>query len=180
MAPMHAHATARQHAVHWAHWDPRSLGLGSLRVLMGFIFLWAFLDKTFGLGFATKSANAWIDGGSPTRGFLANSPQGPFQEFFNGIAGNPLVDVLFMTGLAGVGIALLFGIGLRIAAVSGGLMMLLMWAAVLPPAQNPLVDDHIVYAIVLLLLPVMGAGNHFGLGEWWSRQRWVQRYPVLR
>ena len=30
-------------------------------------FLWAFLDKAFGLGYATPSGNAWINGGSPTR-----------------------------------------------------------------------------------------------------------------
>jgi CPA2 family monovalent cation:H+ antiporter-2 len=38
---------------------------------MGFVFLWAFLDKTFGFGYATASGKGWIDGGSPTEGFLA-------------------------------------------------------------------------------------------------------------
>ncbi|MBA9050098.1 hypothetical protein BJ996_006829 [Streptomyces phaeogriseichromatogenes] len=40
--------------------------LASPRILTGFVFLWAFLDKTFGLGYATASGNAWIDGMSPT------------------------------------------------------------------------------------------------------------------
>ena len=40
------------------------------RILLGFVFLWAFLDKTFGLGYATEPAKAWINGGSPTTGFL--------------------------------------------------------------------------------------------------------------
>ena len=28
---------------------------GASRILIGFVFLWAFLDKTFGLGYATKA-----------------------------------------------------------------------------------------------------------------------------
>ena len=44
-----------------------------LRFAMGFIFLWAFFDKVFGLGFATTADKAWIRGGSPTTGFLANA-----------------------------------------------------------------------------------------------------------
>ncbi|MFD7659099.1 hypothetical protein ACFV4N_34405, partial [Actinosynnema sp. NPDC059797] len=46
------------------------LALAVLRVATGLVFLWAFLDKAFGFGYATKAANAWVDGGSPTRGFL--------------------------------------------------------------------------------------------------------------
>ncbi len=30
--------------------------------------------------------------------------------------------------------------------------MMLMWLAVLPPENNPVVDEHIVYALVLVLL----------------------------
>jgi thiosulfate dehydrogenase [quinone] large subunit len=37
---------------------------------VGTQFLWAFLDKTFGLGFATESGKGWLDGGSHTEGFL--------------------------------------------------------------------------------------------------------------
>ena len=41
------------------------------RLALGWIFLWAFLDKLFGLGHSTPSTGAWINGGSPTKGFLA-------------------------------------------------------------------------------------------------------------
>ncbi|RGA01239.1 hypothetical protein DI270_030565 [Microbispora triticiradicis] len=40
------------------------------RIAIGWVFLWAFLDKLFGWGFATPAAKAWINGGSPTTGFL--------------------------------------------------------------------------------------------------------------
>ena len=43
---------------------------GILRLALGWIFLWAFLDKVFGLGFATTPEKSWINGVSPTYGFL--------------------------------------------------------------------------------------------------------------
>jgi thiosulfate dehydrogenase [quinone] large subunit len=54
--------------------------LAVLRVSTGFVFLWAFLDKTCGLHYATPSAKIWFNGGSPTRGFLASVEIGPFQS----------------------------------------------------------------------------------------------------
>ena len=44
--------------------------LAVLRLATGFIFLWAFLDKAFGLGFSTPAERAWINGGAPSQGFL--------------------------------------------------------------------------------------------------------------
>ncbi len=154
--------------------------MAGLRLALGFVFLWAFLDKAFGLGRATPADGAWLDGGSPTEGFLANAPTGPFASTFNSLAGAAWADWLFMLGLAGIGIALLLGIGMRIATVAGAVMLVLMWAAVLPPANNPVVDDHLVYAGLLFLLLVLGAGDVLGLGRWWRSLPLVQRIPVLR
>lgn len=84
------------------------IGLVGLRLAIGFEFLWAFFDKTFGLGYATPTARAWINGGSPTKGFLSGAI-GPLQGVFNSIAGAPVVDWLFMLGLLGVGLALILG-----------------------------------------------------------------------
>jgi thiosulfate dehydrogenase (quinone) large subunit len=60
------------------------------------MFLWAFLDKTFGLGYSTSSAHAWIHGGSPTKGFLASLNAGPFTTMFHHWAGQSWADWLFM------------------------------------------------------------------------------------
>jgi uncharacterized membrane protein YphA (DoxX/SURF4 family) len=102
------------------------------RLCMGWVLLWPFLDKTFGLGHETPSAHAWINGGNPTLGFLSGSV-GPFASFYQAIAGAGWVNWLFMIGLIGIAIALLLGIGTRIAAVSGAIMVILMWSASLPP-----------------------------------------------
>lgn len=123
-----------------------------MRLGMSFIFLWAFFDKLFGLGFATTAEKAWINGGSPTYGFLANGTHGPFASFFQSLATVPAVDWLFMIGLVGIGLSLLTGIAFRLGAISGVVMMLLMYLSALPPANNPLIDDHIIYSLVLILL----------------------------
>jgi thiosulfate dehydrogenase [quinone] large subunit len=123
-----------------------------LRLSMAFIFLWAFLDKTFGLGFATTKANAWINGGSPTAGFLSHAVKGPFADFFHSLAGLWIVDWLFMLGLLFVGLSLLLNMYKKAGATAGVLMLMLMWLALLFPENNPIIDDHIVYSLVLLLL----------------------------
>ena len=150
------------------------------RISLGWVFLWAFLDKTFGLGHETTSAQAWIHGGNPTMGFLKKGAKGPFADFYHSIAGATWTNWLFMLGLAGIGIALLAGIAMRITAGAGVLMLVMMWSVVLPPANNPFMDDHIVYAIVLILLAGMGAGRFVGLGGAWERLAIVKRFPVLK
>jgi len=150
--------------------------LAATRIALGFIFVWAFLDKLLGLGFATPSPKAWLLGGSPTAGFLGGV-KGPFSDFFNSMAGNPLVDWLFMLGLLGIGAALILGIGLRVAAVAGTLLLVMMWAASLPIKTNPLLDDHLIYAITLW---VFAFGNRkWSLIETWLRTDYVKKHSWL-
>ncbi|RXR24751.1 DoxX family protein [Oerskovia turbata] len=150
-----------------------------IRLSLGWVFLWAFLDKTFGLGYATPAEGAWINGGHPTSGFLEGATTGPFADFYQGLAGQAWVDWVFMIGLLGVGLALILGIGMRVAAVAGALMLVLMWTAVLPPANNPFMDDHLVYALVLVALALGNTGTTLGLGTWWQQTRLVRRWPWL-
>ena len=124
----------------------------ALRLVMGFIFLWAFLDKVFGLGFATLPEKAWIRGGSPTSGFLANAVQGPFASVFHSLAGVAVIDWLFMLGLLFVGVTLIFNKYVKWGSVVGILMMALIYLALLFPQNNPLIDAHIVYILVLTLI----------------------------
>ncbi len=123
-----------------------------LRYSMSFIFLWAFFDKTFGLGFATKAPNAWIHGGSPTSGFLSFGVKGPFAEFFHSLAGVAIVDWMFMLGLLFIGVTLLFNKYVKWGCLAGIAMMILMYLSLLLPENNPLIDDHIINMLVLALL----------------------------
>lgn len=147
--------------------------LAVLRIMFGFYFLWAFLDKTFGLGFATPAERAWVNGGNPTKGFLSGV-EGPFAGFYNAIAGNAFINILFMVGLLGIGLALILGIGMRVAAVAGTVLYVLMWSAELPMVTNPILDDHITGAVTLIVLALTAAGTTWGLGRWWASRPVVQ------
>ena len=92
---------------------PVRIVAGVTRLALGWVFLWAFLDKTFGLGYATEGKDAWLDGGSPTFGFLKFGAAGPFKDTYNSIAGDAWADWLFMLGLLGIGLGLLFGVMMR-------------------------------------------------------------------
>lgn len=146
------------------------------RVVLGWIFLWAFIDKMWGLGFGTKSGQGWIDSVSPTEGFLKFGVTETFGNFFHALAGNVWVDWLFMMGLLGIGLSLMLGVALRIAMVSGIVMMVLMFAATFPSPHNPLVDEHVVYAIFLWGI----AANREQCGAlWWRKLFMVTRWKFL-
>jgi len=163
---------------HWLSPAARRV-MAVVRIMFGFTFLWAFVDKTFGLGFATPAERAWVNGGDPTFGYLSNA-DGTFGSFFQGLAGQAWVTWLFMLGLLGIGLALIGGIGMRIAAVAGALMYGLMYLASLPLENNPVVDDHLTGAVIVVLLALAYAGDTWGLGNWWKQTALVKRFPWLR
>lgn len=151
-----------------------------IRISLGWIFFWAFLDKLFGLGFSTPSEKSWLSGVSPTSGFLLHGTHGPLSDIFQSMAGQMWVDYLFMFGMLAVGIALLLGIGLKIAGYSGSTIMLLIFlAGSLPPEHNLLIDEHIIYILVLIFIAQYHQSTEWGLGKWWKSTSWVKRYPIL-
>ena len=151
-----------------------------LRIALGSVFLWAFLDKLFGLGYATAKDKSWLMGGSPTTGFLKMATKGPFADIYHSLAGSPIVDWLFMLGLLCLGLALVFGAAMRLAAWGGFTMMVLMYLSLLWPANNPIIDEHVIYALALLSLHSVDAGKTWGVGSWWEQLALVRKFPVLR
>ena len=105
--------------------------LAGLRIVLGFTFVWAFVDKLFGLGYATPGPKAWINGGTPAQGFMKHA-EGPFASFFSNIAmmylaqfplgaagmTNPLVDSHWIEAL---------GIGVVAATLAGDTWGLGRW-----------------------------------------------------
>ncbi|WP_246372038.1 hypothetical protein [Nocardioides pelophilus] len=167
-------------------------GLAALRIGFGLTFLWAFFDKLLALGYHTGVDEtgtldrfgdaAWINGGSPTFGFLSfGVPEdNPMKDFFNSMAGDAWADWLFMLGLLGIGIALTFGVGIRMAAITGGLLYIMMWLASLPLENNPVIDDHLLGAVALTVFALTLAGDTWGLGKTWAKTNLVRKFPVLR
>ncbi len=164
--------------------------LALARIALGLTFLWAFLDKLMGLGFATcRDAKtdavtmfcekAWVNGGSPTSGFLQFGTKGPLAGFYQSLAGNAVIDFLFMAGLLLIGVALIAGIAMRLATISGTLLLLMMWSSMLLPENNPIIDEHIIYSLVLLSLLASNSQQRLGLRSWWVRLPVVKRFPVM-
>lgn len=146
-----------------------------LRIGLGYIFLWAFLDKLFGLGFSTCKGKGlgcsadWLHGGSPTAGFLGHATTGPLANFYHHLAGHAVVDWAFMLGLAFVGIGLFFGTWIKSAAAVGIVMLALMWSALLWPTNAPGVDEHIIYILAMLGFLFSNVGT-----------KWSFKIPGLR
>ena len=157
-----------------------TIAAAAIRLSLGWVFLWAFLDKAFGLGHETPGKDAWVNGGSPTKGFLSFATAGPYSAAYHQMAGQAWADWLFMLGLLGIGVALMLGVAMRAATAAGVLMLVLMWTAVLPPANNPFMDDHLIYALTLVLISALGAGHTLGLGSRWDRLPLVRSRPWLR
>ncbi len=161
-----------------------------LRVSLGFVFLWAFFDKLFGLGFATcrdkldqihtLCAQAWVHGGSPTSGFLGHATKGPLIDFYHKLAGKTWVDWLFMAGLAVVGIGLLLGVWVRMATIFGIMMMLLMWSSLLWPANNPFIDDHVINILALIGIYLTADRQVWSLHHWWAKTPIAKALPFLK
>lgn len=153
-----------------------------LRVALGGVFLWTFLDKLLGLGRSTPHERAWIAGGAPSQGYMRNGAQGPLADMFADAAGT-VTDVLFMAGMLGMGLALLLGVGLRVAAGATVAMMALLYLSAWPfpvGSQTFLLDDHVVYAAAAVALAACGAGATWGLGARWAAIPFVARRPWLR
>lgn len=146
----------------------------ALRLSLGFVFLWAYFDKMFGLGFATPADKAWLDGVSPTAGFLKFATQGPFAAIFQSLAGNQVIDWLFMLGLAGIGLGLILGIMIRLASFGGIILMALIYLSLFPPENNPFLDEHIIFILVLWAIAYNQEST------WWSRTNLVSKFPALR
>ncbi|HET7386907.1 MAG TPA: hypothetical protein VFJ19_09630 [Nocardioidaceae bacterium] len=167
--------------------------LAAVRVAFGLTFLWAFFDKLLALGWSAGwdpththldrfGPAAWIHGGSPTEGYLkfAVSPDNWFQGIFGAMAGQVWVDWLFMAGLLGIGVSLTLGVGMRVAAVTGTALYLMMWVSSFPLANHPFIDEHLLGALTLVALAALGSGRTWGFERRWSQSALARRFPVLR
>ena len=96
----------------------------------------------------------------------------------------PIINFVNEWGLTLLGISLILGIAVRLSAIFGALLMLLYYLVILDfPYPNPnsfLVDQHIIYISVLLLLANLRAGRVWGLENWCSQLPVCAKFPRLR
>jgi len=157
-----------------------------LRISLGLIYLWAFVAQAFGIVYANSITSAsgkagsygwhfsydsslgWISSGfshSPTSAYIG-STHGPLAFIVRNLP-QGLDDFGWMFAIAGLGIALTFGIFMRIAGWGGLALNILIWFSGFPPGSNPFIDGtHTIYALLILLLMFLHAGRRWGTGRW--------------
>ncbi len=87
----------------------------------------------------------------------------------------PIVNVLNAWGLTLLGVSLMVGLFVRWSTVPGALLMLLYYGVALdfphPDAHSYIVDQHIIYAGVLLLFYAFRVGEIWGLDHVLPRKK---------
>jgi len=163
------------------HWIGYSLFL--MRLVMGWTLFQGGITKlvTYLDG---NPQNDWT-----AAGYLMNVPDGnPLMGLWGSMAGNPLIDMLNMWGLTLTGLAIILGAFVRWSAFWGAIMMLFYWLASLtgglmaglPVAHGWVVDDHIVYAVLLFGLGAFGAGRILGVDAYLEQLEVVRSNPWLK
>jgi thiosulfate dehydrogenase (quinone) large subunit len=126
-----------------------------LRFSMGWYFFYAGIAKVVNPEWSSL-------------GYLGSAETfGAVYQWFASPANIGWVDFLNQWGLTLIGLALIFGIFVRLASVAGIVLMALYYFPVLDfPYAGPyslIVDDHILIMLVLVYLIAARAGMYWGL-----------------
>lgn len=151
-----------------------------LRIVLGLMFLWSFVDKMWGLGFPTTPRQALANGGEPIAAWLNNMTSGPFASWFQMLADRTWIEWVVMLVMLVVGVGLTFGIMTRLASWLGIIFLALAYLASFPPENNPLLSEQIVYMIILFAFTRVQVGNVWGCGAKWAKMDIVKKLPILR
>ena len=150
----------------------------ALRLMMGLAFLNSGLDKLVGGGF-----NAG--------GYLVNSPANagsPLADLFIAMGQTPwfvdFVNIAVPWGQTFIGLGLIFGVLVRLAAFWGAFMMLMFYFGNWNVAHG-FINGDFAYMLVFLSVAAFGAGRIFGLDRYIEQyeidgQPLVERYPWAR
>ena len=143
-----------------------------LRIAMGWLLFYAGITKVLDPAW---SAAGYLRGAKTFTGFY---------QWLAVPANIGWVNFLNEWGLTLIGASLILGIGVRLSGVLGAAIMALYYFPVLQfpriPPHSYLVDEHVVYALALLLLAALRAGRAFGLEEWCAGLPVCRRFPKIR
>lgn len=153
----------------------------ALRFMIGGMILFAGLGKYAfvpgGDAFDAGGYLANVDPVSPASGlFGLMAESAMFMEFVNVIV--PLTQVL-------IGLALITGAFVRLAALGGAMQMMLFYLGSWPTEWLASFDSTMIYAVVFLAVAAFGAGRILGLDKHIEQyeiggQPLVEKYPQAR
>lgn len=164
-------------AIEYINADRGQFALAVVRMMIALMLLWTFFDNLIGLGYSTPSGEGMIDGGSPSESIMFF--EGTFSALFEPLAGSIVTDILLMAAFLFIGGALLLGIGMKITTAVGVFFFALLYLISFPNANNPLLDEHLVYIFALVAIYYYHTEDRYGLGNWWKNLPYVKDYPIL-
>lgn len=97
----------------------------------------------------------------------------------------PITTFMVEYGHLLIGLSLLTGLMVRVSASFGVFLMIIYWMAhmdwpFISNTNNLILDEHIVYAGILVFLVVKHAGHVWGLDAWVEKLKFVQDHPGLK
>ena len=162
-------------------------GLAALRVVLGFGFLYAGLEKVLDFGGTGQPWTAAGFLGHATGGALPQMADpkaivNPTHDIWVSLAGNAgavdVINVLVQFGEIAIGAALILGFATRFAGVMAALMMGFFYVASWNFALGP-ITEQFVYGAVALFLAYARAGDAYGLDALIEKTTFVKRSPAV-
>ena len=147
------------------------LSLVLLRLSLGWLMFYAGITKVLN---PEWSAAGYLNGAKTFAGlyrWLAGPGMLPVTNFIN------------EWGLTLLGVSLMLGAFVRLSSLLGALLMLLYYFPVLEfpyVSRSFLVDEHVIYALVLLYFAAVRAGRVWGLENRCAKLSICAKYPRLR
>jgi len=161
----------------------RQISIAALRVVVGWVFLYAGIEKIFGAEPFTAASFLQFGTAGTAPGAAEGAIVNPTQAFWVDLASNAaaigVIDFLVPFGQVAIGAALVLGLGTRLAGAMGFLMMSFITIAAWDFAFG-IANYTAVLAITALLLGIMRAGEIYGVDAIVDEQPVVKRTPVLR
>lgn len=150
----------------------QKISLAALRVGMGWLMFYAGITKIL---IPKWTAAGYLMGAKTFPGVF---------KWFASPANIGWVNFVNEWGLTLLGVSLILGLFVRLSSVLGAVLMLLYYFPVLTfPTIAPhsyIVDEHIIYFLILIFFAAIRAGRYWGLEDWCSRLPICSKYPKLR
>lgn len=150
----------------------QKISLFLLRISVGWMFFYAGITKVLNPNW---SAVGYLKGAKTLTGFYQWLIQPNIL---------PTINFLNEWGLTLLGISLILGVFVRLGSLLGAALMFLYYLPILDfPYPNPhsfLVDEHIIYAFVLIFFASIRAGRIWGLEHWCANLWFCSKFPKLR
>ncbi|WP_138005112.1 DoxX family protein [Halalkalirubrum salinum] len=149
----------------------------ALRFVIGGMILFAGIGKIQEWPFDAAGYLANVDPASPVSGLFAAMASSPaLMEVVNVIV--PVTQVL-------IGVALIFGGFVRLAALGGAMQMMLFYLGGWSGDWLALFDSTLIYAIVFLAVAAFGAGRILGADKYIEQldvggQPLIDRFPKMQ